>query len=172
MTNREGCRFLLEKYSRKAYPLISRAHFNTPATLGEMRLAMGGSGGASGVQQLPPHRNLRGAGITAIERWMSEAAPRDLVYAGEQMTRLHLLQAGRLLRLADLQVCDALLTLPLEAIRAFLVRVKPSGWRRLTGTDTGPVLTLRLARVEPPAQRDGSGGAATTLGLALSLIHI
>ena len=56
-SNADGCRFVLEKYSRRVYTLVAPQHFNRPANV---RLLPHGN--ASSLNP-PPMRDLRGASL-------------------------------------------------------------------------------------------------------------
>ena len=71
----DGCKFLLEIYSPRNYPLIAPSHFNTPAPLGTVRAS------PVFVPKPPPVRSLRPGGrpigISTLDRWIEESSPRD-----------------------------------------------------------------------------------------------
>jgi hypothetical protein len=155
LANPEGCKYLLEKYSRRIYPTIASAHFNNPIASGLIERG----GVAVGVLMPPPAKSLRGASIEKLEQWIGQASPRTLHHTAEHVTRVHMGHAARMVRQADMLVAGAVLQLPLDAVRAFLSKFKGSGWRRLASPDAPPVLTLRIVRA------DGGGGSPLKLAV-------
>lgn len=139
-TNADGCRFVLEKYSRRVYTLVAPQHFNRPANV---RLLPHGN---TSSLNPPPMRDLRGASLETLERWLFEGKPCDMRHTDRTTERAHLHSAARIVRLADMMLCSAVLQLPLEALRAFTQKLRGSAWKRLTGADNTPVLTLRLEK--------------------------
>ena len=137
-----GCRFLLEKYSPRLYPAIVGKHFNQAAELRGLR-----SPRDIHVWRPPMAQPLQGASLARLDTWIEESAPAaSLEHTAAQVRRQHLLVVGRVVRGADAGVMSAVLQLPLNALRAFRTHFKSLGWRRLTGNDAPPVLTLRIER--------------------------
>ena len=141
-TNADGCKFLLEKYSRRIYPVVAPLAFNRPANV---RLLTYPHGNVATLQP-PPFRALRGASLETLDRWLDESTPCPMVHSDQAVERVHQEPAARMLRLADMLVCSSVLQLPLDALREFTKKFKGSAWKRLTGADNTPVLTLLIER--------------------------
>ena len=140
VTNREGSKFLLEKYSRRIYENVAPNHFNKPVTVKQLQAHIAVRVGAFRPSPNVPFRNLT---VEKLERWISEAEPTQLRHTAAVIERVSLVPAARLLRLADMYIAGALMQLPLEALRAFTDKFKGRGWRRAAGQGS-PVLTLRI----------------------------
>jgi hypothetical protein len=136
-----GCRFLMEKYSPRLYPAIVGKHFNQAAELRGLR-----SPRDIHVWRPPMAPPLHGASLARLDTWIEESEPASLEHTAAQVRRQHLLVVGRVVRGADAGVMSAVLQLPLSALRAFRTHFKSLGWKRLTGNDAPPVLTLRIER--------------------------
>ena len=136
-----GCRFLMEKYSPRLYPAIVGKHFNQAAELRGLR-----SPRDIHVWRPPMAPPLHGASLARLDTWIEEREPASLEHTAAQVRRQHLLVVGRVVRGADAGVMSAVLQLPLNALRAFRAHFKSMGWKRLTGNDAPPVLTLRIER--------------------------
>ena len=136
-----GCRFLMEKYSPRLYPAIVGKHFNQAAELRGLR-----SPRDIHVWRPPMAPPLHGASLARLDTWIEESEPASLEHTAAQVRRQHLLVVGRVVRGADAGVMSAVLQLPLNALRAFRAHFKSMGWKRLTGNDAPPVLTLRIER--------------------------
>ena len=105
--NGDACKYLLQTYSRRLYPVIAPSLVNKAAPIREIQTSTVAS------TLLPPAPVLRGAPLEKISRLCGEAQPSELFYMARNLANDHLRPFTRLLRRADMMVFTAVLQLPL-----------------------------------------------------------
>ena len=92
--NEDGCKYLLQTYSRRLYPVVASAHFNTPLRLFHLQK----QSRDVAALLMPPARPLHKASAQTLERWISESSPRTLSHTARRLAGLHHEQAARYVR--------------------------------------------------------------------------